>query len=256
MSTKRQHYIPRMILKNHSINNLIYQYDTIKKIQRQVNIKDICFVKNLYELKDNDGKIIEDTRNVVENHLAVNEQKWDSVIRKILNNEKLSRNDIDLMYSLIAMQILRTPEILDWTSKNIKEIDNNLNENTSTKYAILANLMINEKSTPYNSRLLKIYLFLKTKCFIIYKSKPTFILNSDKPVLCFSNNYISKCNDKNANFVFPISSNTCIALTNKRHKKLYKNISAFYTFILNRLIYKRNGRFLYCKESIENKIIF
>lgn len=121
MSTKRQHYIPRMILKNHSTNNLIYQYDTIKKIQRRVNIKDICFVKNLYELKDNDGKIIEDTRNVVENHLAVNEQKWHSVIRKILNNEKLSRNDIDLMYLLMAMQILRTPEILDWTTKIIKK---------------------------------------------------------------------------------------------------------------------------------------
>lgn len=29
--------------------------------------------------------------------------------------------DIDLMYLLMAMQILRTPEILDWTTKNIKK---------------------------------------------------------------------------------------------------------------------------------------
>ena len=129
-------------------------------------------------------------------------------------------------------------------------MDNELDENTARRYAIIKNLAINENSTPNDSELLKILLIFEPKYFVIYKSKATFILNSDKPVLCFSNNYISKCNNKNANFVFPISSNTCIALTNKRHKKLYKNISAFYTFILNNLIGNRGGRYLYCKNFI------
>lgn len=157
----------------------------------------------------------------------MNEQKWHSVIRKILNNEKLSRNDIDLMYLLMAMQILRTPEILDWTTKNIKKMDNELDENTARRYAIIKNLAINENSTPNDSELLKILLIFEPKYFVIYKSKATFILNSDKPVLCFSNNYISKCNIKMQILFFQFHPIHVLHLTNKRHKKLYNEYFCF-----------------------------
>ena len=55
-----------MILKNHTISSSsqIYQYDKKKKCQRKVQIKEICYKKYLYELK-NEDRIITNKENLI-----------------------------------------------------------------------------------------------------------------------------------------------------------------------------------------------
>lgn len=60
--TKKQHFVPRMILKHHTYfripmrKSIIYQYDKEKDICRTVDIYDICRKDNLYEFRNEDGK--------------------------------------------------------------------------------------------------------------------------------------------------------------------------------------------------------
>ena len=57
--TKKQHFVPRMILKHHTYfripmrKPIIYQYDKEKGICRTVDIYDICRKDNLYEFSFN-----------------------------------------------------------------------------------------------------------------------------------------------------------------------------------------------------------
>lgn len=100
MSTKRQHYIPRMILRNHTIpfrlpqrKNVIWQYDKIKQIERIVSIDDVCWEKNLYEIKDDSGQILKGTRNEIERNFSIIESAWNRVFLQIINHRGINPDD-------------------------------------------------------------------------------------------------------------------------------------------------------------------
>ena len=115
--TKKQHFVPRMILKHHTYfrtpmrKPIIYQYDKEKDICRTVDIYDICRKDNLYEFRNEDGSIKESMRNVIENELSVYESSWDEVLNKILSYQDLTDADFAFLYLLFAVQILRLPDV-------------------------------------------------------------------------------------------------------------------------------------------------
>ena len=59
--TRKQHYIPRMILRRHAIpyySNHIWLYDSKEAVERMVSISDVCCEKYLYEFRGEFGKIV------------------------------------------------------------------------------------------------------------------------------------------------------------------------------------------------------
>lgn len=115
--TKKQHFVPRMILKHHTYfqipmrKPIIYQYDKEKDICRTVDIYDICRKDNLYEFRNEDGSIKESTRNAIENTLSWYESSWDKIFNKILSHQELTETDFAFLYLLFAVQILRLPDV-------------------------------------------------------------------------------------------------------------------------------------------------
>lgn len=99
MPTKKQHYIPRMLLKRFTTFHvpmrkpLIYQYDKNKDIERLVDIYDICRKKNLYEIKNESGIISHKEINLIENGFSRLESVWNKIIDKIEQNKTINQND-------------------------------------------------------------------------------------------------------------------------------------------------------------------
>ena len=104
--TKKQHFIPRMILKHHTYfripmrKPIIYQYDKEKGICRAVDIYDICRKDNLYEFRNEDGSIKESTRNAIENTLSWYESSWGKIFNKILSHQELTHPDMTYPLSM------------------------------------------------------------------------------------------------------------------------------------------------------------
>ena len=87
--TVNEHYISRMYLREFSeikgVGNkekaFVWQYNvkTMKQTPVQVNISNICYEKNLYELMDTDGAFI--ARNTIEKTFGKIESEASDVIR-------------------------------------------------------------------------------------------------------------------------------------------------------------------------------
>ena len=108
MPTKKQHYIPRMLLKRFTIcqipfrDTLIYQYDKEQGIERLVDIYDICRKNNLYEIKDENGVISDKERNLIENGFSRLESKWNDIIDKVEKEEYITENERGMLCVLFS----------------------------------------------------------------------------------------------------------------------------------------------------------
>lgn len=262
MPTKKQHYIPRMLLKRFTMfrvpmrKPLIYQYDKEKGIERLVDIYDICRKNNLYEIKDAKGRISDKEVNLIENGFSRLEFTWNKIIDKIEQGKDINQDDRDMLGVLLVLQLVRTPEVMELTSEWLYEksvdIGKPLTQNEADRYMKLA-LFVWGDVKPEKNWMLNILLekILFGRIIVIYHSNSDFILNGSRPVLWLKHlatNDVDKCT-----WYLPIAKNYCIGLVNKE-TALYKNIGVKKTRCINIQNFLNDGRFIYGSEPISNLI--
>lgn len=262
MSTKKQHYIPRMLLKRFTTFHipmrkpLIYQYDKEKSIERSVDVYEICRKNNLYEIKDESGTISDTEINLIENGFSRLEFVWDKIIDKIEQGKNINMDDRCMLGVLLVLQLMRMPEIMKFTSEWLynesADIGKTLTRNKADRYMKLASFVWGDVK-PETNWILNILLenILAGKDVIIYHSDSDFILNGSRPVLCLK--FFETDNIGNCIWFLPITKNYCIGLTDEG-TTLYKNVDKNLTHFINMHNFQNEGRFIYGSESILNRI--
>lgn len=250
--TKKQHFVPRMILKHHTYfrtpmrKPIIYQYDKEKDICRTVDIYDICRKDNLYEFRNEDGSIKESMRNVTENALSVYESSWDKILTKILNYQDLTDADFAFLYLLFAVQILRLPDVQRVGVQSYKAFFKYIERQFTDigienwfKYASLPTGIIDE-----NQMILKAFVeMLEKKELTICDSEDVLVINGEFPVVVYLPNF--DCD-------FPVASHLCLRLRDKRRGNAYNHLSRNDVKKLNDYIINAcNGRFIYSSVSYD-----
>ena len=122
--TKNQHYIPRVYLKGFSQDlSTIYEYNykTGEAIKAPVSIESVCRKKNLYEVWDNNGEII--NSNYIEDILCKYEGLFAKYREQLLDKAHikenyysrliLSKDEKDFWKVYATLHIMRNPETLD-----------------------------------------------------------------------------------------------------------------------------------------------
>lgn len=120
--TKKQHYIPQVYLKGFSQDSsTIYEYNYKKgeAIQVPVSIESVCRKKDLYEVRENNGEII--NPNYIEDILCEYEGLFakyrEQLLRKAHIKENynkliLSKDEKDFWRVYTTLHIMRNPETL------------------------------------------------------------------------------------------------------------------------------------------------
>lgn len=259
--TKKQHYVPRMILKRFSCSSsennkkyFIYQYDKEKDIERRVDIMDVCHKNNLYEIKDEQGNVLE--ANLIENSFANLEEKWEQIIRKIEKHQNLKKEDKSMLGLLLVLQLMRTPEIMELTSNwlyaTFEESDNPLTKNEADKYMKLATFVWGEIKPETNWMLfLMLRKTLEDKDIVIYYSDSKFILNGDSPVFCLNEMLLPK-SISDIYWILPLTEHCCLSLRKEGSSfPLYQKIDSNMVNLFNEKAFLTNGRFVYSSFSIK-----
>lgn len=258
MSTKKQHYIPRMLLKHFTTfcvpmpKPLIYQYDKDKNVERLVDISDICRKNYLYEIRDESGTISDIEMNLIENGFSRLESEWNDIICKIEQEQEISQKDRCMLSVLLVLQLMRMPEFMRVTSEWLYNFSTSnkppLTRNEADRYMKLASFVWG-KVKPEANWILNLLLekFLGDKEVTIYHSNSEFILNGDRPVLFLN---WSMSNDiRNCQLFLPITKNYCIGLVNEG-QPLYTELDESWTAFLNAQNFQNDSRFIYGSQSI------
>lgn len=261
--TKKQHYIPQMILKRFMNTRVplrkpvIYQYDKEKDIEIQIpKVADICVEKELYEIRNDNDVISEEERNLIEKSFGRLESKWNMIINKIEQKQDISKEDRDILALLLALQLIRTPEVMkitkEWLNNACIEINKTLKQNEIDRCAKLASFVWGVIKPETNWFLYKILdIFLTNKNIIIFHTKNDFVVNSNRPVMLLKNSESE--NIQNCQLLLPITKNYCIGLT-KEKNILYEELNEEATKFINVQFFKNDGRYIYASKSIKNRI--
>lgn len=257
--TKKQHYIPRMILKQHAArppvqNGLIYQYDKKKRIERLPKISDVCYKDNLYELKDDSGRIVKGTENVIEKLFGVFEHRWNCIIdNELKNRAELSKEDLYLLYFLVAVQILRTPKIMKVLSDYLKSVSPQLSNEKADGYVKIASFLSGKFDPEKNWMLSAVleHLFQKNLATLFSKDG-CFMLSGDCPVLFLKQFDFQNYGDQE--YFFPIASNICLGILNNAQENFYISAPENFAHFINREAFNGSDRFVYASRSVKGYI--
>lgn len=261
--TKKQHYIPQMMLKRFMNTQvpirkpIIYQYDKEKDIERQIpKVADICFEKNLYEIRNENDIISDEERNLIEDSFSRLESTWNVIIKKIEEKQDISKEERDMLALLLVLQLIRTPEVMkitkEWLNNACTEINKSLTQNEVDKYSKLASFVWETVKPETNWFLYKtLDVFLTNKNIIIFHTKNDFVVNSNRPVMLLINSKSE--NIQNCQLLLPIAKNYCIGLTNEKNI-LHEELNEEATKFINGHFFKNDGQYIYASKSIKNRI--
>ena len=145
--TRKQHYIPQEHLRGFSQDSkTIYEYNIKKSaaIKTPVPIESVCREKDLYELYDSQGQIV--NVNYLEDILCTYEGRYAEFRRQLLKKAKLKDNyrtkcfltkeEKQFWYFYTALQVVRIPSILQGTAEILQEAyPGHLTENAAANLA-------------------------------------------------------------------------------------------------------------------------
>lgn len=129
--TKKQHYVPQVYLRGFSTDEkMIMSYDVLCMSEpKLVPIKSICFENYLYEIKNDDGKMV--YVNYLEKFLSKLESEYSNQLAKIIDKAKCVDNrDAKLIFddemrafwkAFVLVQMLRHPQVLSEVLIGTKE---------------------------------------------------------------------------------------------------------------------------------------
>ena len=228
--TVNEHYISRMYLREFSeikgVGNkekaFVWQYNvkTMKQTPVQVNISNICYEKNLYELMDTDGAFI--ARNTIEKTFGKIESEASDVIRliklrsqqaKCINCTKfLSDKEKSLLIFFITTLMFRDPETINTGIRFLKDTHMDISDEAARNFTLLNLLPLGvdlewDKNTIIRSAITK----LCGMAFQVGVASSDVIFTSDRPfVQWLSHN--SEFPDRPEAFVFPMTSKLVLHL--------------------------------------------
>lgn len=277
--TKKQHYIPRMLLKRFTYfripmrKPLLHQYDIEKGIERLVSVESCCIKKNLYELLNAQDKYM--MSNYLENNLSLIENRCNAIIDKIEQNYKRYfkvKNEVEYLtkeerYTLILFIVLQffrmplTQKMLCYLVKESLEIKENITENEIATFCKIMSLdyvsVIQGKykatDIEFTPFIHLFAVFLRSELRICF-SKYNFLLNCTLPITYLIDINITQHNITEMQWVFPISPHICIMLsknTENIKREVYKAIGKEGTQYLNDIIVSTSDKLLVYKEVDE-----
>ena len=199
--TEDEHFIPRVYLRGFSeIKNskkknekaLIWQFNlkTMQQIPVPVDVKDICFEKNLYEIQSNDGSFI--AQNTIEKTFGKIESLANVVIQSVKNKSQnakclncptiLSENDKCYLVIFICALMYRSPEIIEEGIKSLEKTNPQISRQDARNFTLLNLLPLGldpewDKNTIIRSALIN----LSGMAFQIGITDDDLIITSDRP---------------------------------------------------------------------------
>jgi len=257
--TKKQHFIPRSILRHHicmcipAPPNHIFQYNKDTGTEHLTGIENICCVNYLYEIKDANGSINIYHLNKIEKHLLEIEGKFAFAIKNIEHN-RISDSDINVIRFYIAIQMLRVTNILELAKNLAQEVfsfDTNTAENFTKATSLLPGVIKRDQNILFNA----VLKMVCSKYLKIYCSHIPLCLNESYPVLPVVGVPFADYSE-NVSYIFLISYDKCIALllADSFEGELVVRIPDTYAKYLNSLAYMANGKYLYCSVSVKDNM--
>lgn len=222
--TVDEHFISRMYLKEfaevrgsgHKEKALIWQFNvkTLEQTPVQVNINSICYEKNLYELRNDDGTFIE--RNTIEMAFAGIESGVRKAIKSIKNrtqNEKcincttfLTDEEKSMLVIFITALMYRDPQTIERGISYLKENNPDLSDMQARNFTVLNLLPLAQDPEWNQNTIIRTAIAnLNNMAFQIGVTSDDVIFTSDKPfVEWFSHD--NELSDRPKALIFPLTS--------------------------------------------------
>ena len=196
--TEKEHFIPRMYLRGFSElkqsgKALIWQFNlkTMQQIPVQVNVQDICFEKNLYEIKSKDGLFT--AQNTIEKTFGKIEDSTNRVIQSIRTKSEnanclncptvLSEDDKSYLIILIASLLFRDPATIESGIGFLKKTNPNMDDREARNFTLLNLLPLGlDQDWDKNTIIRTAVEDLAGMAFQIGIADEDTIITSDRPV--------------------------------------------------------------------------
>lgn len=226
--TVDEHYISRMYLREfaeirgfgHKEKAFIWQFNvhTMKQTPVQVNVDSICFKKNLYELRNDDGTFIE--RNTIEMAFAGIESGVSKAIQSIkrrIQNEKcincttfLTDEEKSMLTIFITALMYRDPYTIERGVSFLKEYNPEFTDVQARNFTLL-NLLPLGRDTKWNQNTIirTAITNLSNMAFQIGVTSDDVIFTSDRPFVEWYS-HDDELSNRPKSLVFPLTS--CMAV--------------------------------------------
>lgn len=254
---KRQHYIPKTILKHHTYfiipmrEPLIFLYNKETGKENLVSIKDVAYSRDLYELFNEKKYIIHKTTNIIEEYLSEKESKINPLISKMESKLQLTKEDVDFLYEYTVLQTLRMPIALDIISEYCSNIAPQFAHTDIANYCKLSCLVPDLSdltngiihSDIYNTFITDLKNYSLEICEI---HKP-LIINIKMPILFFG------FYENNSIIIFPLTKKMClIYIKNSVSKHIYRKnyMPDIFIDFFNKLIFTLSPKYILSSSSI------
>lgn len=219
--TVDEHFVPRMYLKRFSEikesgKALIWQYN-IRNMQQTpvpVDVRDICFEKHLYEIKNVDGSFI--AQNTIEKAFGRIEQKVDRVIQSIRDKSEnenclncatiLSEDDKSYLTIFITSLLYRDPKTIESGIDFLQESNPNMGDREARNFTLLNLLPLGLDSEWDEKTIIRTAVSnLAGMAFQIGVNDQDVVVTSDRPVVIWPPKENEPYNRPRA-VVFPLTS--------------------------------------------------
>lgn len=243
--TVRQHYLPKLILRQHNtpirFENAwsVWLYDKQTCSDSICKINDCSFVDYLYELHDENGNILKHTINLIEHVLGRLETQWGEVLKKVRSFQYLNDKDLALLYALVAIQILRTPDMIDYAVKLFKNRNHHFSDRQLENFVKVKSFLSGLFPEEETSILYQLLELLVPYTLTIYSSLVPLVVSADVPVCMFVFNDSGK-----RIWTLPVSRSQCIVLSDDSNDKQYKWMTDIEAQHFNENILLGRGNFI------------
>jgi hypothetical protein len=247
--TKKQHYIPQVYLRGFSREYkplkkfdddkryTVFSYDLLsnKQIEQAIPIKSICYEKSIYELRDQNGDLI--NVNYLEKTFGILEIEFSKYRRKLerkayyKENLKiryfLDRDEREFWQSYITFQILRLPQIVKGAKEEAEKVFSGIGDKYSTyeidsfaKMSLFPFFReIGEESIEYKV-FSAIFDSMDRMNIAVGVNKNGRLITSDKTISIDTE--IFPCDEYKSLF-FPITSTLCVMFAGEEYKDTITN---------------------------------
>lgn len=254
----KNHIIPKLILHKHSTipngykAHHLWLHNTQSTQDKYVPTDSQCYQHRLYELYDEKHNIIQGTENMIENTLAELEKTIAPIIQAIQQNKLLSDEEQSKLVLFTAIQIMRTPEVIDFTADFIQQQVPQLATYQSQQLSRIQGLLI-QSSHKEIKTLDKVLEWLHSYQMVIWRApwNNTFIINKNRPVGVFMP---IQGLPQNAIVTYPISATHCLAFVHdtNHNQKDYTTVSSEWVDFINYCNYTNNATLVYCKYMVHS----
>ena len=274
--TVDEHFVPRMYLREFSEIKMngdkekafIWQYNlkTMKQIPVQVNVRDICFEKNLYEIRNENNTFV--AHNLIENafgNIEVAVSKVITSIKQRTQNEKclnctmfLSEEEKTLLIIFITTLMYRDPATIEKGIGYLKESNPHLTDGQARNFTLLNLLPLGLEPEWDKQTIIKTAITnLCGMAFQVGLANEDVIFTSDRPFVQWPSHDKEYPNRPKA-ILFPLTSKIVVYLYPLED---VKKIGWNYSFLLDKerirdiqvSIAACAREWIYSKEKLTNK---